>query len=360
MRFAKAVFDLFKEAAVGWSRDKGPLLAAAVAYYTIFSLAPLLVVSVAVAGIYFGEAAVQGQLVGQIEGFVGREIALTIQLIIENAARVEGSGIVATIIGVLLLFIGASGVFSQLRNALNMIWGITPDPKRGVVAFLKERFLSVTMVLGIGFLLVVSVALSIALTTLRRYLLTFSPELVANLPRLDIAVTLVVITISFAIIFRVLPDAEVAWRDVWMGAAVTALLFALGEYLIGLYLAYSSVGSAFGAAGSLVVVLTWIYYSALILMFGAEFTQVYANKYGSRIRASGNARLVAPTPADANESPTPEPVSLPVLPLETDGQSAAKVSASLRHQYLRQIAAALMGMAVGLMLAFVSSWRRKR
>jgi membrane protein len=344
VRILRESFALLKDAGVAWNHDKGPLLAASLAYYTLFSLAPLLVISVAVAGFVFGQAAVEGQLVGQIEDVVGREIAITIQRIIENAATVGASGILATVIGVIFLFIGASGVFGQLKTALNMIWGISTEPGGGLLSVIKTRFLAFTMVLGIGFLLLITVAMSVALSALRRYLATLSPVLVSSLTRLDIIVAMVVITVLFAVVFRLLPDAEVAWRDVWLGAIVTSMLFALGEYLIGLYLTHSSVGSAYGAAGSLVVILVWIYYSALILMYGAEFTKLYANRYGSKIRPAENARFVA-----APQRPAP-PARTPVR-----SPSAAADSGQIR----RQIAIGLMGLALGLLLAFVTGWRRQ-
>jgi membrane protein len=349
LRILRESFALFKDAAVAWGQDKGSLLAASLAYYTLFSLAPLLVISVAVAGFVFGEAAVEGQLVGQIEGVVGREIAITIQRIIENAAAVRTSGILATIIGVVVLFVGASGVFGQLKTALNMIWGISRQPGGGLLSVIKTRFLAFTMVLGIGFLLLLTVAMSVALSALRKYLATLSPALISNLPRLDIIAAMVVITILFAIVFRMLPDAEVAWRDVWLGAIVTALLFALGEYLIGLYLANSSIGSAYGAAGSLVVILVWIYYSAMILMYGAEFTKLYANCYGSKIRPAENARFVAAPPRSAAAKPLPAP------PPPAAGAAPAAPSPG---QTRRQIATGLIGLALGLLLAFVAGWRR--
>lgn len=352
MKAVRAIFELFKKTIEGFGRDRAPLLAAAIAYYTTLSLAPLLVISVGIAGLVFGEAAVEGQIVGQIEQFVGTEIAQTIELIIENAASVNSSGILATVVGVVVLFIGASGVINQLRTALNMIWGIRRKPKRGAIAVIKERILSFMIVLGIGFLMVVSVSISIVLTTLRRYLSTVSQLPVESFPRLDIvAASLVVLSISFAIVFKILPDARVAWRDVWLGALVTALLFALGEYLIGLYLAYSSVGSAYGAAGSLVIILTWIYYSALILMLGAEFTQVFANMHGSRIRPSSNA-LIMPEPIPEPPPARRESIAVP--------EPELFVQQSPSYQSLRQVAAALVGMAFGLLLAFLSSLRKKR
>lgn len=352
MNTVKTVALLFKDTALGWSRDKGPLLAAALAYYTILSLAPLLVISVGLAGLVFGEAAVEGQLVGQIEGIVGREIAVTLQLLIENAASVDTSGVLATVVGFLLLFLAASGVFGQLKTALNMIWGIVPGPGQGPWSMVKSRFLSFMMVLGIGFLLLLSVAMSVALSALRRYLGAISPALVSTLPRLDIIAALILITILFAIIFRVLPDATVAWRDVWLGAAVTSALFALGEYLIGLYLSGSSVGSAYGAAGTLLVVLTWIYYSALILMFGAEFTKVYANRHGSLIRPTGNATMIPssePAAPAYEPSPRPSPIT----------QSLPFQDVRRRQAHFRQIASGLIGLAIGLFMAMLTGWRRR-
>jgi membrane protein len=347
MNFLRAAAALFKDTALGWHRDRGPLLAAALAYYTILSLAPLLVISVALAGLVFGEAAVEGQLVDQIEGVVGREIGETIQLVIENAASVDRSGELATIIGFILLFLGASGVFSQLKTALNMIWGIAPGRGQGPWGILRSRFLSFTMVVGIGFLLLLSVAISVALAALRRYVGAISPSLVESLPRLDLAAAFILVTILFGIIYRVLPDAEVAWRDVWLGAAVTSSLFALGEYLIGLYLANSSIGSAYGAAGTLLVVLTWIYYSALIFMFGAEFTKVYANRYGSRIRPSSSASLSFPAaPSSATNT---IPARLPPIARERRPKGGR----------FGQVASGLLGLALGLLMAFLSNWRRK-
>jgi membrane protein len=347
--YLKGLIELLKEAATGWSRDRGSLLAAALAYYTTLSLAPLLVIAIGVAGLIYGEAAVAGLIVGQLEGVVGREIAQVLQLIIENAADYSSTGVLTTIVGVVLLFVAASGVFGHLKTALNMILGIVPEPQRGLSSWLKRRLLSFALALGIGLLLLVSVASSVTLAALRRYLSHLSPALVETVPRLDLLASLVVITVLFAIIFRVLPDAEVAWRDVWLGALATSLFFAIGEYVIGFYLANTSLGSAYGAAGTLVVVLTWIYYSAAIVMFGAEFTQAYANKFGSKIVPLGNARLV--------NAPTPRPSEPPLAEAWRAGFETQPVPQ--RAQKMRQVAAGMIGLAIGLLLALVSSRRRK-
>ncbi len=352
MKYLTISFSLLKATAVGWNRDRGPMLAAALAYYTIFSLAPLLVISLAVAGMVFGEAAVAGQLVAQTELIVGRDIALTIESIIQNAARLQSSSILATVLGSLLLFMGASGVFNQLKTTLNMIWGISIKPNgRSIPNIIKARFLSFSMVVGIGFLLLTSVALSVGLTALRRYMLSVSPALVQNLPRQDITLGLLLLPLLFAIIFRVLPDAELAWRDVWLGAVVTGLLFMLGEFLIGQYLTHGSIGSAFGAAGSVVVILAWIYYSALIFTFGAEFTKVYANRYGSKIRPAENAQLFVRSPVRQIE-PIPAP------------QDAVAVPSSLPSRqpelpWALPLAAGLLGLASGLLLSYLTGIFRR-
>lgn len=351
MKYLTIAFSLLKATATGWNRDRGPMLAAALAYYTIFSLAPLLVISLAVAGMVFGEAAVAGQLVAQTEAIVGSEIAVTIESIIENAASFQSSSILATVLGAVLLFIGASGVFNQLKATLNMIWGISIKPdEHGVVNLIKSRFLSFTMVVGIGFLLLTSVALSISLTALRRYMASVSPALVNSLPRQDIAIGLLILPLLFAIVFRVLPDAELSWRDVWLGAVVTGLLFMLGEFLIGQYLTHRSIGSAFGAAGSVVVILAWIYYSALILTFGAEFTKVYANTYGSKIRPAENAQLFVRSPLRL-----PEPRLAPAA-AEPPAELPTQRSEPSRPVIL---SAGLIGLALGLMLSYLNALLRR-
>jgi membrane protein len=278
-----AFFPLVKETFSEWTEDKVPRLAAALSYFTVFSLAPLLVIAISVAAIFFGEDAARGQIIGQIQGLVGQEGAATIETMITHADQVEGGGF-ATIVGIITLLIGASGVFGQLQDALNTIWEVAPRPGRGIAYFIRSRFLSFGMVLVIAFLLLVSLVLSAVVAGIGTYMTEAMPGLTALWELVNFAVSFGVITLLFALMYKVLPDVEITWGDVWIGAAVTAFLFTIGRTLIGIYLGSTAVGSAYGAAGSLVVILVWVFYSAQILLFGAEFTQVYARRYGSQIR----------------------------------------------------------------------------
>lgn len=285
---ASAFFPLLKATVAEWQEDKVPRLAAALAYFTVFSLAPLLVIAISIAALFFGEEAARGQIFAQLQGLIGRQGAEAIEATITNADRVEGGGI-ATIVGIITLLLGASGVFGQLQDALNTIWEVAPKPGRGIVSFLRTRFLSFGMVLVIGFLLLVSLVLSAILAGVSTYMEGFVPALAPLWAIVNFLVSFGVITCLFALIYRVLPDVHIAWGDVWVGAAFTALLFTIGRTLIGIYLGSAAVGSAYGAAGSLVIILVWVFYSAQILLFGAEFTQVYARRYGSRIRPTSLA-----------------------------------------------------------------------
>jgi membrane protein len=271
-----AIWDLFKTSASEWVADEAPRLGAALAYYTMLSIAPLLVVLVAIAGLVYGEAAARGELAQQLEGLVGPQGAEVLQTMLANASHPAG-GLVATSIGLVVLILGASGVFIELQGSLNRIWGVQSKASGGVWGFIRTRLLSFLMVLAIGFVLLVSLALSAALTAVSRYFAEDGSPIVWQI--VNQIVSFGVFTLLFALIFKLLPDAEIAWKDVWVGAALTALLFTVGKYLIGLYLGNTSVGSTYGAAGSLAVFLVWVYYSAQILFFGAEFTQVYANRY---------------------------------------------------------------------------------
>lgn len=297
------LLPLFKDTATSWSKDKAARLAAALSFYTVFSLAPLILIAIAVAGLAFGREAASGAIAGQISRLIGPQAAEAIQGIIQNANR-PAHGIIASVIGVVTLLFGASGVFGQLKDALNTIWGVQPKPGQGIWMFLKDRFLSFTMVLGVGFLLLVSLLLSTALSAFTGYLGGFASGITWLGPVLDIVISLVVVTVLLGLMFKGLPDAEVQWRDVWIGAFLTAVLFTVGKFLIGLYLGRSSVGSAYGAAGSLVILLLWTYYSSQILFFGAEFTKVYAQKFGSQIVPEENA--VAVTQETREEQGMPE------------------------------------------------------
>ncbi|MHB0856748.1 MAG: YihY/virulence factor BrkB family protein [Anaerolineae bacterium] len=285
---AKDTVTLAKDSFKEWSEDKASRLAAALAYYTVFSLAPLLVIAIAVAGFVFGEEAARGEIVAQISGLVGPDAAELIEGMVQRAAE-PSSGILATIIGVATLLLGASGVFGQLHDSLNTIWDVEPKPGRGIWGTIKDRFLSFTMVLGVGFLLLVGLVISAGLAALGTFLTGLAPGAETLMQVVNLVISLGLVTLLFALIYKVVPDVEVAWRDVWIGALVTAVLFAIGRFAIGLYLGTATVGTTFGAAGSLVVLLIWIYYSSQILFLGAEFTQVYANSYGSRIVADEDA-----------------------------------------------------------------------
>lgn len=285
----RAAFDLLKTTYQEWSEDKASRLAASLAYYTAFSVAPLLLISIAIAGFFFGDDAAQGQVFAQLNGLLGSEGAAAIETAVQNSSREGGAGALATIIGLATLLWSASNVFGQLQEALNTVWEVQPDPHAGIMATIKRRFLSMTMVLGIGFMLLVSLVLSAALGVVGNFFNNLLPGGAWLWQIVNFLISFGVVMLLFAAIYKVLPDATIKWGDVWVGAAFTALLFTVGKLLIGLYLGHASVGSTFGAAGSLLVFLVWVYYSAQILFFGAEFTQVYARMYGSHIRPDEDA-----------------------------------------------------------------------
>ena len=276
------LWDLLRKTLTEWQEDKAPRLAAALAYYTAFSLAPILVIAIAVVGLVFDRQAAREQVVRQINSLAGPQGAELIDTML-NAAQDMGENMLATVFGVLALIFGASGVFGQLQDALNTMWEVAPRPQKGILGFIKKRFFSFTMVVGVGFLLLVSLTISAALSALSEWSVGLIPELEVVMQVINFVVSFLVITLLFALVFKYVPDAEIAWRDVWLGAGVTALLFTIGKLLIGLYLGNTDVTEGFGAAGALVVILLWVYYSAQISFFGAEFTQVYANAYGSRV-----------------------------------------------------------------------------
>jgi membrane protein len=274
--------DLVRKTLTEWQEDKAPRLAAALAYYTAFSLAPILVIAIAVVGVVFDRQAAREQVVRQINSLAGPQGAELVDSML-NAAQDMGENVLATVFGLLALIFGATGVFGQLQDALNTMWEVAPKPQKGITGFIKKRFFSFTMVVGVGFLLLVSLAISAALSALSEWSVGLLPGLEAVMQGINFVVSLLVITLLFALVFKYVPDAEIAWWDVWLGAGVTALLFTIGKLLIGLYLGNTDVTEGFGAAGALVVILLWVYYSAQISFFGAEFTQVYANAYGSRV-----------------------------------------------------------------------------
>jgi membrane protein len=302
--FFKNLANLLKLAYQGWTADNASRLAAALAYYTIFSLAPLLVIVIAITGLIWDAGAVRTELLNQAQSLVGEQGAEFIAGLMASTGS-PGEGILALVIGILTLLFGALGVFNELHTSLNIIWNVRVEKPKGFLGSIKklvlDRLLSFTMILGIGFLLLVSLVVTAGLSATQEILGEVFPIPEFVLQLLNLIISLGVITVLFALIFKFLPDVQVAWRDVWMGAFVTSLLFSLGKTLIGLYLGNSAVGSTFGAAGSLVLLLLWIYYSAQILFFGAEFTQVYANRHGSKMLSEGEATLArAVLPASAS------------------------------------------------------------
>lgn len=265
-------------------------LAAALSYYTLLSLAPLLLVVIGIAGLAFGEQAVRGELVARMHSLLGQQGAEAIQTVIAHASR-SNRGLLSTIVGVVIMLVGATTVFMQLQASLNQIWGVEAAPDRSAIwLFIRYRLLSLAMVFSLGFLLLLSLVLSTAITGLHGYLPEVYPGSATLLRILNIVVTLAVITVVIALTFKFLPDVEIAWRDVWVGAIITSALFAVGKYFIGLYLGHASIGSSFGAAGSIVVLMVWVYYTSLILFFGAEITQVYARRIGTTIQPDAKAR----------------------------------------------------------------------
>jgi membrane protein len=269
-------------AVAGWWADNVPHLGAALSYYTLFSLAPILIVAIAIAGLAFGAEAVRGEIVHQIDGLVGREGGLAVQAMLQGAAK-RSSSIPATIIGVITFFLGATGAFLELQTALNTIWRVKPKSDASWFrALLMQRLVSFGLVVGVGFLMLTSLLVSAALAALHRYMGHAYPAVAVLWEALNVIVSLGVITLLFAMVYKVLPDVKLAWSDVWVGGLVTAGLFTIGKSLIGLYLGTSGFSSSYGAAGSVVVLLVWVFYSSQIILLGAEFTREYVNEFGRR------------------------------------------------------------------------------
>jgi membrane protein len=277
----RGIQDLFREIYAEWQSDEALNLGAALAYYTVFSLAPLLVLVIAIAGVVLGRAAAEGQLVEQIGGLVGKAGAEALQGMIARASGPK-AGLLMSLASIATMALGATSVFGQLQHSLNKIWNAPPPKRSGLRAQVRKRAVGFGMILGIGFLLLVSLALSAALAGVHDLLERHAPYASRILPLMNFLLSFGVITALFALIFKVLPDVDMQWRDVWPGGAVTALLFTVGKTVIGIYLGRAGVTSVYGAAGSFVLLLLWVYYSAQILFLGAEFTEVYSRRYGSR------------------------------------------------------------------------------
>lgn len=277
-----ALPSLLKETFTQWSEDKASRLAAALAYYTAFSVPPLLLIAIAIAGRVFGQEAARNELVDLVSSVATPAVGEVVSQAVENADQ-PGGGLIATVVGIAVLLFSASGVFVQLQDAMNTVWDVEPAPGRGLTATLKDRFFSFTMVLVVGFLLLVSLVISAGLAAFDSFVQGLFPNAQLVMQLVNFFVSLGVIAFLFALIFKYVPDVKIKWSDVWIGALVTALLFTIGKWALGLYLGNSAPGSVYGAAGSILVLLAWVYYSAQILFFGAEFTQVYAHRFGSDI-----------------------------------------------------------------------------
>lgn len=296
----KILWETLVEIIDEWSDDKAPKLAASLSFYTMFSLAPVLLIAIALAGFIYGNDAAEGRIVSEVQSMVGREGAVIIQTALKNTSDTQ-SGIIATIIGFVTLVIGATVIFIELQDSLNTIWKVRQKSGQPIRLYLRNRMVSFSMVIGFGVLLFLLLLISTAISALsgfvERYLII--PPFLLHL--MDIVISFLVVTILFGMIYKILPDVHIAWRDVRIGAIVTSILFILGKYLISLYLAHSTTSSVYGAAGSLALLLIWIYYTAQILFLGAEFTYIYTKKFGSGIHPKSYAEVITCIPEETIE-----------------------------------------------------------
>lgn len=294
----RQIGELIGKSFSAWVDDYASSMGAALAYYTLFSIAPLLIIVIAIAGLVFGQDAARGEIVAQIQGLLGRDGAIAVQGLLKSTSE-PVEGIVAIVLSSIMLFIGATTVFAELQSDLDRIWRVSARAKQnGIFIMLRTRLLSFGLVLGLGFLLLVSLLIGAAIAAFGRWWEGFFEGWEAILQTIDFFLSFAITTVLFAMIYKLMPRARIAWRDVWIGAAVTALLFEIGKLLIGLYLGKANVVSGFGAAGSLVVLLVWVYFAAQIFLLGAEFTWVYANEHGSKADRSGQRSL----PVESNHS----------------------------------------------------------
>lgn len=301
----KTAFRILKDTFQSFLDDKALKFSASLSYYTIFSLAPLLLLMISLAGVFFGREAIHGQVFGEINGLIGNSAAVQIQDIIKNM-ELSGKTTFAVIIGTVTLIIGATSVFGEIQDSINIIWRVKAKPKRGWLKLIKDRLLSSSLIVGLGFLLIVSLIINGALLALSAWLKNYFPDVTLIIFQIiNIVISFTVITLLFGVIFKVLPDAKIAWKDVRAGAFFTACLFMLGRYLIGLYINFSGTASAYGAAGSLIVILVWVYYTAAILYFGAEFTRIYAEYIGARIEPAEYAVYVEQQEKEINVAVLP-------------------------------------------------------
>lgn len=283
MKFLKKFFNILKGTASAFSQDNCIKLSASLSYYTIFSIGPLLIIIISLSAIFYGREAVQGRLYGQISGLIGSEAAIQIQEIIKKSQHANKS-FIGTIVGTVVLVIGATGIFTEIQDSINYIWSLRAKPKRGIVKFLINRLLSFSLIVSLGFLLLVSLVVSALLDLLNDRLTLYFPDTTVYIFYvLNQIIILVIISVLFAIIFKVLPDGKIKWKDAFIGAGFTAVLFIIGKAGIGYYLGKTNLGATYGTAASVIIILTWVYYTSIILYFGAEFTKVHALEYGGGI-----------------------------------------------------------------------------
>lgn len=270
----------------GFAADKIPKLSGSLSYYMIFSMGPLLLIIITVCSIFFGREAIEGSIYRQLENFTGHDTAIQLQQIIKNAS-LSGKTALATTIGIITLLVGATSVFAEMQDSINMIWSVKAKPKKNWLKFLQDRFISFSVIIGLSFLLLVSLGISALIELFANYLTSIFPDAtVVLLYVINLLITLFITGTIFSIIFKVLPDAEIRWKDVFAGAVMTTFLFLLGKFAISFYISKTQVGSTYGPAGSLIILIIWIYYSSMILYYGAEFTKAYAIKYGAHIHPS--------------------------------------------------------------------------
>ena len=303
----KSVWEVVKTAVVAWSADNAARLGAALSYYTVFAISPLFLIVIFVASLWFSQEAVRAELFGQLADLVGKRGAATIESALAASAP-HSQGVVASVLAIGTLVITATGLFVELQNALNAVFNVKSKGSLGVWGFFKNRLLSFAMVVGIGFLLLVTLVVSALLSAFGKYISALAPGLDVFWMIVNTVISLGVITLLFAMIFKILPDVQIAWRDVWVGAGITAVLFTAGKFLLGLYLGQNATVSAYGAAGSVILILLWVYYSAQILFFGAEVTQVYANRFGARLRPKAHAEWITPPPEKPREKSQAAPL----------------------------------------------------
>lgn len=353
------IIALVRETIQEWQEDKATRLAAALAYYAVFSIPPLILLLLVVlgrlVGAEFTENEIQVRLLDQFAGLIGPEGADLIASVIENASEPD-EGLLAGLVAIVTLSLGAAGFFTQLQDAMNTIWEVEPGPEQGIMHSIRSRLFSFSLVAAMGLLLLLSLAVSAALSALNEFIAGLLPEAQILMQIVNFVVSLAIVILLFAAVYKVIPDVQIAWRDVWVGATVTALLFTLGKWAIGFYLGQSAPASTYGAAGSLVVFLLWMYYSAAIFFLGAEFTQVYARRFGTRIQPEEGAVRVSEEERAEQGLPRREPALAPATP----GIAAHPVTvnqAAWESESSEQQESALQYYLIAVLALIIGVWR---